>query len=99
MTKEQLVEKIKESLDDLTSGYDNAVEAIEIAELCEQYKNDTSIEKCLIEAIKVVRHSRNVLFSVTPKHLRSEAVMTEVKIEELLGKEKYESVCKKAFKK
>lgn len=55
-------------------------------------------EKALIEAIKVVRHSRNVEFSVTVPQIRSEGVLTEQKMEEIIGKKEYERLCKKAFK-
>lgn len=56
-------------------------------------------EECLIKAIRVVRHSRNVLYSVSVEQIRSEGVMTEIELEEILGKEEYQRLCEKAFKK
>lgn len=60
---------------------------------------EKKLEQALITAIKVVRHSRNVLFSITAGELRAEGVEAELEMEEMLGKKKYEELCAKAFKK
>lgn len=57
------------------------------------------LEKALMEAIKVVRHSRNVNFSISMGDLRSEGVEAEWQMEQILGKEKYSELCNQTFNK
>lgn len=56
------------------------------------------IEECLAKAFRIVRRSRNVEFNISASQLRSDAVATEMDIQRTLGKKKFESICKKAFK-
>ena len=55
------------------------------------------LEASLIKSLTVVRHSRNVEYSVTVPEIRSEGVKAEMAIEEILGTKEYARICEIAF--